>query len=673
MAAKFDKEMMKKQHFWLLLIPLVIGIILAWVGLFSGVSDAIETAAADNDKERKSVESAKAQSKKTLELYDSRKEELFKLRTQRWKEMWDLQQAIQVWPDSLSEDQIAKVKDRKFGDEISDQSFMNAFRDLAMKGYDQLATTASPLQFAGDWRSVLRNVPAWKRNPESEDIWLAMEDYWVQRELVLAMAGVNKDAAQFKRPDELAANDSKRSMKNEPRERTFIGRTWQLELVLNDKPGGATIEGFVTNLTPRLQPYNATGELVFNVWLSSDLEARPFRFAVEGTSQAGGTREKIKFVAKKHTVLEGRVVELHKVEQVFDVRTAPVKRIDALRLGATEALSARQSQADLQMTAFSTKAVEAADKEAAASGMGGGTGMGPSGPMTGGPASSGSAAGPPPGIGATTAGGPSGGTGTAANSNDYTYNGLARKRYVHITSQVRAMPIGLVVVADQGFTQDVLTAVANCKLRFQTVQTTLRRFRGTLSYAMQTAGPTGPPMGGRPMGEEGSPGGVPGPGPMPPRPGGTSVAGPPGPGGPTSAMPPGPGPGMLGGLFGTGGAISSSDDQAAGSLVVVGVYGIAALYEKFEEAPAKKDDATGAATTAPKTTTPGPTGTTPGTTTPMPMTPPGTGTPDAKTPDAKAPDAKAPDAKTPTPPDAKVPMTPPATTPDPKTATPGKM
>ena len=52
------------------------------------------------------------------------------------------------------------------------------------------------MQFAGDWRTALRNVPAWKRNPESEDIWLATEDYWVQREMLLALDGVNKDAAK---------------------------------------------------------------------------------------------------------------------------------------------------------------------------------------------------------------------------------------------------------------------------------------------------------------------------------------------------------------------------------------------------------------------------------------------------------------------------------------------
>src|ERR687898_567882 len=110
--AKLDKEMMKKQHFWLLLIPLFIGLLLAWLGLFFGVADATQEKFGANEKEKKNVEAAKAQSKKALQLYDEQKEELFKLRTQRWLEMWSLQQDIYEWPAELGEEHIAKVRTR---------------------------------------------------------------------------------------------------------------------------------------------------------------------------------------------------------------------------------------------------------------------------------------------------------------------------------------------------------------------------------------------------------------------------------------------------------------------------------------------------------------------------------------------------------------------------------
>jgi len=646
MAAKLDKETMKKQHFWLLLIPLFVGLLLAWLGLFFGVADATEEQANKNAEEKKKVDNAKAQSKKMLELYDKRKEELFGLRTQRWEEMWKAQQPIYQWPEALPEELVAKVQNMKFGADITDPRFKDAYRDLGMKGYEDLAKEAAPIQFAGDWRTALRTVPAWKRNPESEDIWLAAEDYWVQKELIDALVGVNKEAAKFRRPTDFAEKDRRPEWKNDPKERTFIGRTWQLDLKLVDTPDGPSIQGFITNLTPRLQPFNANGALEFNVWLvDGDADARPFLFAVEGTSQEGGKREPIKFVPAKHTIREGRVVELARVEQVFDPRTAPVKRVDRVALGA---LSDRQRQAELQMTAFSTKAVETeAAAAGAASGAGAGTGVSPMG---------GSALGPPPGMmpGPGGPGGP-GGMGTAT-STDFTYNGLARRRYVNITGQVRAMPIGLVVVADQGFVQDVLTALANSKLRFQTAQTTLARFRGTLSYLPQSPGfPSGPPSGMPPMGEGAVGSAPPGP-PVPggPRPGGPRPGGP----GPGSAGMVGPGmmgPGMFGpGMFG-GAPMNSSDDQTAGNLIEVTVFGIAALYEKFDAAAAKKDEAAAAPTTGTETAPPTPPAAPPGT--PPAGAPVPGGTPPA--PGATLPATPGPGTPAP------APVTPPPTPPTP--------
>src|SRR3954471_2022438 len=101
--AKLDKEMMKKQHFWLLLIPLFIGLLLAWLGLFFGVADATEAKENENKTAKDNIEKAKAQAKKKLQLYDEQKEELFKLRTKRWEEMWVQQQSIYEWPEALGE------------------------------------------------------------------------------------------------------------------------------------------------------------------------------------------------------------------------------------------------------------------------------------------------------------------------------------------------------------------------------------------------------------------------------------------------------------------------------------------------------------------------------------------------------------------------------------------
>jgi len=627
--AKFDKEMMKKQHFWLLLIPLFIGLLLAWIGLFFGVADETAAKTKENDDEKKKIESTKAQPRKTLDLYDVQKNELFDLRSKRWQEMWDLQQDIYDWPQSLGDEQVAKIKDQKFGTMIHDSSFLNNFRDHYSEEYKTIADEAAPLSFAGGWQSVLRYVPKWTRNPESEEVWLAAEDFWVQREIVRALAEVNKEAAKFTQVKPPAGQP------DDPRHRTFENRIWRVELEIVDEKGATVVKGKLKNKTDRLQPFNVTNELVLKIWLSDD--GKPFVFPIEGVSWEGGKEDKITYVPKKHTVFEGNPQQLARVEQVFDVRTAPIKRVDALKLGY---LSSRHSMADLQMTAFSTTAIEEEGKTAAAApagGFGGPGGLpGPGGP-TGGPG------GPTPGMVVPGFGGGPGGDmagGAAAASGSRTFNGLARQRYIHRTDQVRAMPIGMAVVADQAFVQDALTALANCKLRFQTVQTHLTRFRGTLSYAPVSGGGPGMPGGFVP------PSGPAGPGEGDaPIPGGGSSdrggSGPPPtnpgfPGFPGGFAPPGvpsmPSmPGGFGGFGGFGGMRSSSEDQVANNLVEVGIYGIASLYEKYQPPEAKKDDTsttTGPTTTGP-TTGPMPTVVPMPPTTPMnpPTTPPTAPTP----------------------------------------------
>src|SRR5262245_39508804 len=142
MAAKRDKETMKKQHFWLLMIPVVIGRLLAWSGLFLGLAEATNDEAQENQTEKATRHKAKAQAKALLAKYDERKNQLFDLRSERWKEMWDLQQAVYEWPKDLGEEQIATVKDKKFGEAVADNRFQEAFRDYYLKGFDAVAKDA---------------------------------------------------------------------------------------------------------------------------------------------------------------------------------------------------------------------------------------------------------------------------------------------------------------------------------------------------------------------------------------------------------------------------------------------------------------------------------------------------------------------------------------------------
>lgn len=594
MAAKFDQEMMKKHHFWLLLIPLSIGLLLAWIGLFVNVADATEEKFAENEKNKKEIEAAKAQPKKVLELYEAQKGELFELRTKRWLEMWTAQKDVFVWPETVDDSLFARYKEAKFGTEILDPNALSNFQDQFDKAYEAVAAEVAPLQFANGWAAVLRHVAVFARTPKSEEAWLALEDFWVQRELVRGLAKVNTEAAQFTPTAKLAPADPRRPavVADEPRHRMFTSRTWQVDLRIEDKPGGRVLAGKIKNITPRLQPYNATSQLLLKVWLNNEAGARPFVFVIEGTSLEAGKEEDIKPLGNRHMIFEGRVEEIARVEQVFDARTAPVKRLDRLALGYP---SARHAEAELQMSAFSQKAFDAETGDPTTGGATGAGGLGGMPPAPGGlggpPPGVGGLGGPPPGLG----GGP-GGLGGAASA-EMTVNGLVRRRYIHKTEQVRAMPVGLGLVVDQAYVQDVLAAVANTRLRFQTVQTHMNRFRGNLTYAVSGGSGPGSPdglSGGPPPGTGSSDATGAGPPPRggpPPGPGIGSIPGTPPPGG---GGPPGfPGPGF-GGFFGGSAPRSSNEDQVSGNLVELGVYGILSLYEKFQKEEPKTDAPVGA-------------------------------------------------------------------------------
>jgi hypothetical protein len=193
-----------------------------------------------------------------------------------------------------------------------------------------------------------------------------------------------------------------------------------------------------------------------------------------------------------------------------------------------------------------------------------------------------------------------------------------KKRYLDASAQVRRMPVGIVVVVDQTYLQDVLLAFANSPLRFQITQVAWNRYRGSLGTENKgstgSAGDGGIVQGGkgnlsgdftRPSdpdmhGPKG-PGGRP-PGPLsgsgPPM--GGSSAGPPG--GQSGSYGPGSfAPGSVPGSFGPGaGGIPStvSESQLTSGLIQLSVYGVVSLYSS-PEAPPPAD-----ASAAPKDTDP---------------------------------------------------------------------
>jgi hypothetical protein len=226
------------------------------------------------------------------------------------------------------------------------------------------------------------------------------------------------------------------------------------------------------------------------------------------------------------------------VRQVFDWRTAPVKRIDRMEMGMH---SGKTQDKPLLAYAFPAPAE-------------GASGAGAPAPAPAG----GGAAGPAPAA-------------------DATENGLIRSRYVEITPQLRRMPVALSLIVDQGNIQDVLAAIGNSRLRVQVTQALWSKFSGDIKPAITEAGPAGGEERPAARGKGGSK--PPAPTGREQRPAGKlgGMAGPMGGGGKPPTPPPS---GATGGTPVAARSALLADDQDF-ELVELNVYGIATLYERY--------------------------------------------------------------------------------------------
>lgn len=560
-----DKQSLKKHHFWILLglsVPLVL-IVLA--GTVFGVGSAAVEAKAKIDKRNKELTSAAPKCQQYLDKLDEQKTELEKQRNKVWEEVYKAQAGLIRWPDRLN--QLDRLY---FGDKLG-EDYRTIFRetDVYLGEYKDLPSIIAPTQFLSeDWTRVLRHVADWQKLPSSEDCWLALENLCVQREILRDIHAVNQLLAQFLPvPQPLAENATpeakaqfekdKANVDRELRESLklkdgevagrFLSPYWVLDLAVTRSASGKPeliFRGKLTNISDRRQNVS---RINFKVWM--DPASQPAVVPVEAEFLAAG--ESLEF-ADVRVPTASRANRIHAVEQVLDLRYAPVKRVDRLVLGYLSNRYADQKLVGPEGPAFK----EARDAE--------GAGAAPAAaPIEG--------AGRMAGAGGSAA--PSGPSSTSSN-------GLERDRYLHRTEQVRRMPIGLVLVVDQAHIQDVQRAFANSRLRFQNVQIHWQRFRGTLDGS-QSGTPT---MSTAPSTGSGAPGlrpAVPSSGgaPTPARPnsgGGASGGTDPGtalPGRPSGA-PPAPGSTAPGGL-------RQLPDEAMTSLVEVSIYGIASLYERF--------------------------------------------------------------------------------------------
>jgi hypothetical protein len=693
-----EKNKLSKHHFWILLalavvlIPVVIG------GATFGVGSAADAEQKKINGEIDKLAKATTKGQKYIEGLKEQEKYLQARKSVVWKDAYEDQTGLIEWPSRLSH-----LDPLYFGDPIGtvDLNLIQNNKAAYLGEYEKFADIIKPTRFLGYNWWVVGYVPEpWPVVPTYEEAWLALEDLCLRRELLKDIQAINRFLARClpvpgsppppfdlkppdpkayeSNPDELKTLQAEYAKKKEEYDQQkadyerskvdtekelreylkpkpgegfgrFISPYWRIDLAVrrgDSRAGEHIFRGRITNVSLRRQNID---KVEFKVYFQKpeDPATQPAILKLNQEFLAAG--ETYEFDEVK-SIFTAPSLNILAVEQTLDEKFAPVKRVDRLALYYQSNRYAANGQ-PLQMTKFSQKEVEAAAQATPAGGPPGMPGGPPGGPPVGAPGGD---------------MGDRGGPGGAMMQTNYTKNGMTRQRYVHMTEQVRRMPIGVVLVVDQMHVQDVVRAFANSRLRFQNTQFHWQRFHGSLGF-------DAPNMAGGEAGGPGMPGAFdprrgPGmPGSSEDRPGrgvpggvmGRSTGG----GAPTggaprgdvgaagSGGPPFGGPPFRGGppFGGPNWNQTGLPDEGTSNLVELCVYGIASIYEKYPPKPSADAGATPPAPGAdvgPATPPAPPTGATPpaaappvpatGTSPPPaaptpPMPPGGTGAPPANT------------------------------------------
>lgn len=659
---KLDKETLVKHQFWFLLGLAGTCTLVAIAIIFLGPAKKVTAARAAYAKAKEDVGPKAPKDLKNGKFtppWEARQNFFAGHKATVWKEAWQTQTDVMTWPAGLADYEKAY-----FGDTIRPRELL----DYKSKFYDtQFVNRAAffrtvdgaPPYFpvAFDEKKIFAKR-TWKEEEalSVEEAWLAQEEIWVRREVLRILETTIESIGRFKEDREplwtaslpalaggmlthllladpesypgayknrpLPDKDLKgKALKGIVKSRLFRNYNWEVNLLLEPEAGSPSRyqispHSTIKNINPlRRALLLMNGGTGLRLRAHQGDQTRNLE-AIEGVVVRYG--EQVEFT--KATA--SKSVDFRQdfwLEEIFQRSTSPVKDLLELEVGVPKAVSHRFAESFVLVPGRLTPAPppeEAENKDAPASGPGG-----PGGMMGGGPSSMmGSGPGAPMGKG-----------GASATDKDFTPNGIPRKRYVLSNNQVRRLPFAFTILVDQAHRNEVLSAMANSRLRVQTTQS----YWAHNDVPAGTAGTTGTPSipstlggGGRlfiPGDTEGSGSARPGSGKLSGiRPSGGGSDGPRGTGGPTvGGGPPMGGSGGSGGPRGSGGpggprgdmppmggdgtvpggeqgdAAADSAAEANRNLVKLTVYGVAALFERYPPRQKPSESETKPAETVP--------------------------------------------------------------------------
>jgi hypothetical protein len=397
------------------------------------------------------------------------------------------------------------------------------------RGFDSIMSPRNP-PGSGANRSIQPGVPAGvgpnpqaqtgdrtirnffkEKRPTVEECWLAMEDYWVKKELLTVLRTALDNVARFK---ESKPKDDEKLPEGCFKHAIFRNSSWRLDLYFEEDKGKIYISPNSTlmNIDESKRVLNVAkgtkAGLEFRLTQMEKNIIKDYVLRVKGEPLpwTGYTTFNERFQVDN---IDPKLP--FGVEQIFDWSTSPIKRIDEIRLGVHS-----------HRTAKNTLKVNTAFPEAKAgprpqqgqqpdmgkmgqpdmSKMGGQPDMSKMGgqpdmsKMGGQPDMS--KMGGQPDMSKMAGGRPGGQQAAPPASSMTANNGMERHRYLHITDTCRHLPFGMVLILDQNHLHDVLTALHDSKMRVQITQLHFHHVRGITQESEDKKDDRTPPV--TPMG-----------------------------------------------------------------------------------------------------------------------------------------------------------------------------
>jgi hypothetical protein len=285
---KVEKEVLIKQHFWILLAVLIPLVLICLIVHWTATANAIEGKKKDFEKSEKDLQGIKKpKNEKWLADLKIREDEV----AQQKKD-------LMTWPDQERLMQNVDPADRQkfenlyFGDPIPAkicEKYSNP-NGPYIDQFSPVINIVNPVnekgegmvQFKGSWEAIIPsfdwNKKEIHRPVASEELWILQEDLAVYRELLTIIRDTNELIATFhKNKDAVKLDKSKGEIDHQ----IFTNPTWRLDLVVAEERNKKLFRCQMTNISQRRQPLGIyflikiKGMKAWKKWCSGSTGGRP--------------------------------------------------------------------------------------------------------------------------------------------------------------------------------------------------------------------------------------------------------------------------------------------------------------------------------------------------------------------------------------------------------------